>query len=447
MAIGYACIALAVPGAALTRCTLATATPGRIRAVTRHNLDALRAMIDYNRREEIRLFRISSDIVPFFSHPANPLAWWDEETERLAAIGAAVRDGGLRVSMHPGQYTVLNSPRAEVVEATRRDLAAHARFLDALGLPDRHRILLHLGGVYGDRRASLDRFVEAARSLPEAVLRRLTLENDERCFSIGQVLEAARRLGLPAIFDNLHHRLLPEDGTTPEAEWIRLCRATWDARTGPQKVHYSQQEPGGRPGAHAGAIAAGPFLEETRDWFRADPDLDVMLEVKDKNLSAIKCLLLQAERAAEAGGAAVSPVLPEFRKWRTRRLEAEWGRWKYPVLARSQPMYREIREALKDKGDVRVLDFYRQVESALTGEGSAGDRWNAAQHVFGHMKHAASEADRRRLDALGRALLSAPAGTPPDDRALQTFLRRLAEVHGDRYIRESYYFADPAGRG
>lgn len=168
---GYACKTVGVPGCAQGGLTLARASAENLPAISRRNLAAVRRMAAYCRETGIALLRISSDVIPLASHPEVRFAWRDLCAPELADLGRALREAGLRVSMHPGQYTVLNSPRPDVAERAAADLAFHADFLDALGADGSARIIVHVGGMYGDRNAALARFAERFRGLPEAAAR------------------------------------------------------------------------------------------------------------------------------------------------------------------------------------------------------------------------------------------------------------------------------------
>src|SRR5579859_3025408 len=159
--LGYACLSLSVEDSSPRGTILRNATPERLRALTAANLARLKRVLEFNVESDVRMFRLSSDIVPFGSHPVNAVAWWDEFAELLSEIGALIRDTGIRVSTHPGQYTVLSSPDQRIVDAARADLVFHARLLDALGLDMRHKVVLHVGGAYGDKAAALDRWCAA----------------------------------------------------------------------------------------------------------------------------------------------------------------------------------------------------------------------------------------------------------------------------------------------
>ena len=112
---GFACKTIGVPGADLSALTLARATPENMLAVCRHNLRALGTMLRYCASARIPLMRISSDIIPLASHPQNTFDWRARLHEEFEALRGVLKQTGIRVSMHPGQYTVLNSPRQEVV--------------------------------------------------------------------------------------------------------------------------------------------------------------------------------------------------------------------------------------------------------------------------------------------------------------------------------------------
>jgi UV DNA damage endonuclease len=203
----------------------------------------------------------------------NRIAGWDEFGERLAHIGA--RAG--RLSTHPGQYTVLSSANAGVVDAAVAELEYHNRLLDAFGLGPSHKIVLHVG--------SPDRFEARFARLSEGARSRLVLENDERQ-PPSDVLPLAKRLGVPVVFDVFHHRLAPSFDGLSLRELVQLAGESWSEVDGRQKIHFSTQAPGKRPGAHADTIDPDAFRELVAEV--GDLPLDCMLEVKDKEQSVIR---------------------------------------------------------------------------------------------------------------------------------------------------------------
>src|SRR5699024_7304004 len=124
------------------------------------------------------------------------------------------------VSFHPGQYTVLNSPNEETVAKAVEDLRYHNKVMECLGVNDEHKIVLHIGGVYEDKPAASQRFVENFQKLDQAIQRRLIIENDDRLYTIQDVLEIAEKIGIPVVYDNLHYAVNQEWNEESDVEWI-----------------------------------------------------------------------------------------------------------------------------------------------------------------------------------------------------------------------------------
>ena len=411
---GFACKTIGVPGADLTAITLGRATPENMLGVCRHNLRALEAMLRYCAEARIPLMRISSDIIPLASHPQNSFHWQSELQAELEAVRATLAQTGIRVSMHPGQYTVLNSPRQDVVDRAVDDLVFHAGFLDALGADGSARIVLHLGGGYGDRPSALKRLTENLLGLPPQVLARISLENDERVFTIEDALHICGKCGLPAIFDVFHHSLnAPAHGT--QNYWLDRVVESWSPQHGRPKLHYSQQLAGGKPGMHSRFIAMKDFMDFHRSL--EGRELDVMLEVKDKNLSAVKCAHLTTARLSR------------------HELTRQWARYKYLILERDQGAYNTFRAMLKADAPT-AHEFYSLVEQTLEKEISGPQARNAAEHVWGYVDKFASAAEKRRALAAMNELQNGPAALPRVKRTLLT----LAERHRVEYLLHSLYF-------
>ncbi len=172
---GFACKVIGIPGTAQKSLTLARATGENLLAVAKANLAALDRMLDYCRREGLGLMRLSSDLIPLAPHPEVHFDWPEHLADDLARLKAKIKTTGLRVSLHPGQYTVLNSPRPEVLERSIADLVYHTDLLEALGADASAVIVLHLGGVYGDKVLALKRLEANLRALPDQVRSRLVL--------------------------------------------------------------------------------------------------------------------------------------------------------------------------------------------------------------------------------------------------------------------------------
>lgn len=298
MKIGYPCLNRSLGCTPGHTFRLASYSPGRLAETVLRNLDCLGRQLEYNRDHGLLFLRITSDLVPFASHPVCAFPWPDEFAPRFAALGRVIRAGSLRISMHPDQFTLINSPDEDIFRRSSAELGYHARVLDLLGLDNTARIQVHAGGVYNDKPASIDRFCARFEKLPETVRRRLTVENDDRLYSVADCLMISRRTGVPVLFDSFHHRLNNRGEGTAAA--LAMAAATWKKTDGLPMVDYSSQKKDARKGSHAESIDLRHFARFITAV--AGMDFDIMLEIKDKEKSALRARqqLVKMKRIPEA---------------------------------------------------------------------------------------------------------------------------------------------------
>ena len=154
---------------------LANYSSERMLEISRKNLHALREILQWNVAHRIKLFRITSGLIPFGSHSINSGIWKKDLREDFQEIGDFIRRNFLRVSMHPGQYTVINTPDSETYERSLKDLQYHCAVLDLMELDGSHKIVIHGGGIYGRRQYSTEvllQRLEDERTHQEAVSHR-----------------------------------------------------------------------------------------------------------------------------------------------------------------------------------------------------------------------------------------------------------------------------------
>ncbi len=291
MRIGYACINLTLPCKAGKTFRLKSYSEERLIETVANNLSCLRSILEFNVREGILFFRITSDLVPFASHPICTFEWQSFFQSLFSDLGNAVRSWNIRVDMHPDQFTLINSPDPLIFERSVRELRYHAEVLDLMGLDETCKIQIHVGGIYGDKRAGMNRFVDRYQALEPAIKRRLVVENDEKLFTSADCLLLHESTGIPVVLDTLHHSLnANEEGLI---DVLARVAGTWGGLHGLPIVDYSIQEPAKRRGRHAESLDETQFrtfLEET-----TGKDFDVMLEIKDKERSAIKALKIASK--------------------------------------------------------------------------------------------------------------------------------------------------------
>jgi UV DNA damage endonuclease len=205
----------------------------------RVSLGYLREIFSYLERHGIRMYRMSSDLAPYATHPDLPqfhgqVAECDAE---LRDLGARARGLGLRLSFHPSQFVVLNSPDPVLVKKSAWDLESQAEMLDRMGLGPEAVVIIHTGGVYGEKEAARDRWARAYEALPEPVRRRLVLENDDTSFSAADVLWIHEACGVPLIFDYQHFWCINPERLELRPTVERFLK-TWPSGVRP-KIHFS----------------------------------------------------------------------------------------------------------------------------------------------------------------------------------------------------------------
>ena len=284
--LGYVGANLTIDASTARTCRLANATPERLRQLIAANLADLERVLAFNAEHEIQLYRMSSQVIPFASHPVSTIDWADEFAESFARIRNVSAKHHFRISMHPGQYTVLNSPNPAIVSASIAELEAAARLLDEVHDDPSGKIVLHVGGVYGDRAESLRRFETVSKGLPDLVRRRLVIENDDTSYSTGEVLSLSESTGFPIVFDWFHHTIRPSEDLD-HTRMIARCFATWGEADGVPKVHISSQSPDGRVGHHSDEIDPAD-LAAFLDHVPHESPFDMMIEAKKKDLALMR---------------------------------------------------------------------------------------------------------------------------------------------------------------
>ena len=414
--IGYACLNPDISQGFKT-CRFDNLTNDKWIELIEWNLATLEEMITYTVDHGIGLLRLSSDLIPFATKPKEgvDLDWKEYFESTFNRIKDKVQSTQLRISMHPGQYTVLNSMDMNVVQRAIDDLEYHSELLELLGGNQTNKIIIHIGGVYGDKEAAMARFIDQANQLSKRVRGHLVIENDERLYSIHDVLSISEQTGLPVIFDNLHHEVRRPDDPTPMAEYIKVAGQTFKKADGRQKIHYSQQAPVKKAGAHSQTIAIQPFIA----FLKQLPDmypLDIMLEVKDKNRSAEKIQVYLDQDVAAA--------------------EKLWAKRKYSVLAKSAGIYQKIRDVLKDKQHVDFLLFIQLLEEAEVTSENVGAEVNAAQHIWGYFNKQATSKET----ATYQKNIARYQANEITSRQLRQFFKRLLKKYPNDYLEKSLYF-------
>ncbi len=259
---------------------------GRLSALCLGNANALFSALEYCSANGIGAFRVNSQILPVRTHPVAgyevpELPDCDRIVKRFRECGEFARRHDLRLSFHPDQFVVLNSPNPKTLEHSLSELDYQAEVAEWIGADT---INIHGGGAYGDKVSALQVLRANIELLPARVRSRLTLENDDKIYTPGDLLPVCSDTSVPLVYDVHHHRCCP-DGTTVEAATEAACR-TWAGRE--PLFHLSsplEGWKGPKPERHHDYIDAGDFPAE---WLGCP--LTVEVEAKAKELAVARLM-------------------------------------------------------------------------------------------------------------------------------------------------------------
>ncbi len=256
------------------------------------NIRDLEKVLRWNEQNDIKFYRMSSDIFPWASeYDYEDLPDIGRIRQALTKIGIYAVDNGHRLTFHPGPFCCLASPNESVVEKTYKELNNHSRIFDMMGFFPSHynKINIHVGGTYGDKDETAKRFIANFKNpngLDENCKIRFTLENDDKAsmWSVKEIYDKIyHETGIPIVFDYHHHRFCT--GGLTEKEALELAASTWPARVRPV-VHVSesraieQNDSKIRPQAHS------DFIERKVNSYGQQHD--IMLECKKKELALLR---------------------------------------------------------------------------------------------------------------------------------------------------------------
>lgn len=295
MNLGYACINMTMQKQVSTNRTMMKRTfeakgIDYVSDIALLNSRDIIKILEWNRQHGIKLFRLSSSIIPWGNNiDITQLKDYEEIKSELKKAGDFAKFWDMRITCHPGPFVVLTSPKDSVVDNAISDLEMHGKLFDMMGLSKTpyNKINIHCNGVYGDKIVAMDRFCENFNKLSDSVRSRLTVENDDKAsmYSVKDLMYIHNKIGIPIVFDYHHHQFCTGDMTEREA--LELAVTTWPKGITPV-VHYSESkalhenDAKQKPQAHSDYINSLPNTYEL--------DVDIMVESKAKELAILPFL-------------------------------------------------------------------------------------------------------------------------------------------------------------
>lgn len=270
--------------------------------LARQNITELLKILKWNEEHNIKFFRISSDIFPHISNwrlltdsvlDYKNLVYSPELfSKELLEVGDFAKKHGHRLTFHPGFFTILNTHNKFVLINSIRELWWHTQFLDIMWPNSNSTLTIHIGGVYGDKKAAIETFIENFKSLPDNIKKRVIIENDENNFCVEDLLYINTKISIPICFDyfhylcwNVYHQKNSKKYGVQQQLHVLLPEIlkTWGNKR--PKFHISEQMPNKPIGTHSLHIEKIPKILK-------DLDIDIMLESKCREMSVLKILKL-----------------------------------------------------------------------------------------------------------------------------------------------------------
>lgn len=256
----------------------------KLLALAKQNIKNTQRLFYHNKAHGIQLFRITSKLIPLATH--NVVDQWDwvnDLRSDLKLLGDFAKKNKFRISAHPDHFTLLNSPKKEILESSIRDLEYHHLILESMGLDYSSKLVIHVGGSYKNKLESIKRFIANHHNIPKHLKQRIVLENDDKTYTSNEVLNICKELQIPMVLD-IHHHWCNNDGDDV-ANYLIDVFNTWKNEPYPPKIHISSPKNEKSFRSHADNIDLHFFLNFLNKAKEINRDFDVMIEAKNKDLA------------------------------------------------------------------------------------------------------------------------------------------------------------------
>lgn len=257
----------------------------KLKKLTEENLENTRRILLYNAAHDISIYRLTSKIVPLVTH--QDVDNWDymsDFSDIYGKINEIIKENNMRVSAHPDHFTIISSPKDNVIKTAIKDLVYHNNIMNSIGLsPSDGKLVLHVGGKYESKQETKQRFLKNFTNLPDEIKKRIVLENDDKIYDIIDVLDICTELNIPMALDIHHHWCNHREDNLDE--YLEVIFKTWDNQKLIPKIHISSPKSDKSIRAHADNVDFKFFYNFIKMAKSIDRDFDIMIEAKNKNLA------------------------------------------------------------------------------------------------------------------------------------------------------------------
>lgn len=281
--LGYVAISMAVDSTTSSTYTyseyLKKESLDKLDRIIISNLEGLSKIIDYNIKNNIHFYRLSSKIIPLATKSDVKFDYMDRYRKYYDVIGNKIKNSQMRVDFHPDQYTVLNSTKKEVVNNSVEILKYHYRLLDALGVKDKIMVI-HVGSSVFGKVNSIKRFINNFNKLPNYLKKCIVIENDDKVFNVSDVTYISDILKIPVVLDYHHYKCNSSDINYKKIfdSWGNII----------PKIHFSSSKNKKEFRGHSDYINSDDFISFIEEIKVFNIDVDIMIEAKGKDDSLFR---------------------------------------------------------------------------------------------------------------------------------------------------------------
>lgn len=247
--------------------------------IINQNFNSLRQILLYNFKNGIHFYRMSHNIIPLATHPNVDYDYITPYKDKWENIGNIIKLYNIRVDTHPDQFCVLNSMNKSIVKSSIDILKFHKKIFEAMKIDG--KAILHIGGSYNDKEASIKRFINNFKKLDKTLQNIIILENDDKVYNIKDTLYICETLKIPMCLDYHHYKCNNENEDIND--YLPRILDTWNNQKLNPKMHFSSPKSKKEYRSHSTYINSDDFIEFIETLKPYNRDIDVMLECKGKD--------------------------------------------------------------------------------------------------------------------------------------------------------------------
>lgn len=252
----------------------------KVNSIIVRNLKALENIIDYNIKNNVHFYRITSALIPLATKSDVSIDYILPYQEIYKKIASKIKSSNMRVDFHPDEFCVINTTSKEVLDASYEILNYHYNLLKALEVQEKIMVV-HVGGSVFGKENSIKRFENNFQKLPKYIRECIVVENDDKIFNIKDTLELCESIGRPMVLD--YHHYICNTGDLNIQEYYERIFNTWKNIN--PKVHFSSPKSKLKKEfrSHHDYIDSDSFIVFIEQIKNYHFNVDVMLEAKAKD--------------------------------------------------------------------------------------------------------------------------------------------------------------------